>query len=499
MRRQQPRHPEAALRADPPQAGHRSENILDSARTAVAEGHKETGEKAGDHGNDAKSSSFDSQSSSDSKSSAKTPSGDDLIAAAIAFLTGETPPSMKMTSGSGTGSNASVADVARTSAASTTEASPAAKDPSAAQTDGSAASSDSLTGDQAPAQDASAQARGASKADTPAPPQVPLEKGGQSKSDSKADGSGTAPVATGAYKPQVATANAAAAQPTTSEGRSPETQQTEPVKEAGLVKPQADGKQPADDGKQVAGIAADAAKPATAATSSQTQSSALSTPSPVSAQQSQTGTGGHSGTGSEGHGSAAGQQGSTPADTTATNPTAGSASGNEFSVPASSSADRVQPSVKLPEGVARSAVTLQEAVDAVKATFTAANQAGISSARISLSPESLGGIKISLSQTPDGLIARVTADHPEAAQTLQQSAGELKRSLEAGGMSLLRLDIGSSGEQGLGGSGGSQRDGSSADGSWNRGQADGAEEDATSTQSELTVELPSGSLVNVLA
>jgi flagellar hook-length control protein FliK len=169
-----------------------------------------------------------------------------------------------------------------------------------------------------------------------------------------------------------------------------------------------------------------------------------------------------------------------------------------FSLSAGSSAERAQPSVKLPEGVARSAVTLQEAADAVKATFTAANQAGISSARISLTPESLGGIKISLTQTPDGLIARVTADHADAAQTLQQNAGDLKRSLEQSGMSLLRLDIGSSGQQSLGGSGGSRGDGSSTGNSWSSDQADKTEED-TSNPSELTVELPSGSLVNVLA
>ena len=139
-------------------------------------------------------------------------------------------------------------------------------------------------------------------------------------------------------------------------------------------------------------------------------------------------------------------------------------------------------------------MTLQEAVDAVKATFTAANQAGISSARISLSPESLGGIRISLSQTPDGLIARVATDRPEAAQTLQQSAGDLKRSLEQSGMSLLRLDIGSSGEQSLGSFAGSQSDGSSTGGSWSSGQAESADEDTTSNPGEPTVELPSGSL-----
>ncbi len=144
------------------------------------------------------------------------------------------------------------------------------------------------------------------------------------------------------------------------------------------------------------------------------------------------------------------------------------------------------------------AVSLQDAVDAVRATFTAANQAGISSARISLSPASLGGIKISLTQTPDGLVARVATDHPEAAQTLQQNAGDLKRSLEASGMSLLRLDIGSTGQQSLSGFSGSDQEGS-APGSQTGGDPDAVDADETSNPTELTIELSSGSLVNVLA
>jgi flagellar hook-length control protein FliK len=155
----------------------------------------------------------------------------------------------------------------------------------------------------------------------------------------------------------------------------------------------------------------------------------------------------------------------------------------------------------LPDGLVRTSVHLQEAVDAVRATFTAANQAGISSARISLTPASLGGIKISLTQTPDGLVARVATDHPESAQTLQQNSGDLRRSLEASGMSLLRLDIGSSGQQSLPGFTGSDQNGSpsSGNGNWASAPSDSADGDETQTPTELTIELTSGSLVNVLA
>jgi flagellar hook-length control protein FliK len=71
-------------------------------------------------------------------------------------------------------------------------------------------------------------------------------------------------------------------------------------------------------------------------------------------------------------------------------------------------------------------------------------------ARIELSPESLGAIQIHLQHTPDGLVARVVTEHPEAAQTLSQGGDDLKRQLQQNGTVLLRLEIESSGQQGAG-------------------------------------------------
>jgi flagellar hook-length control protein FliK len=152
--------------------------------------------------------------------------------------------------------------------------------------------------------------------------------------------------------------------------------------------------------------------------------------------------------------------------------------------------------------VTRTAVTLQEAAETVRGTFTAMNQAGVSSARISLSPAALGGIKITLSQTSAGLVARVVADHPEATQTLQQAAGDLKRTLEANGTTLLRLDISSSGDQSLSGFSGSDQEGAGTNAGTSGGAEDSvepADDEAGTSPSELTVQLTSGSLVNVLA
>jgi flagellar hook-length control protein FliK len=142
-------------------------------------------------------------------------------------------------------------------------------------------------------------------------------------------------------------------------------------------------------------------------------------------------------------------------------------------------------------------VTLQEAVDAVRATFSAVNQAGVSSARITLSPAALGGIKIALSQTPAGLIARVVADHPEAVQTLAQSADELRSSLTQSGVHVLSLEISSSGQHGADGF--SRQQGYGAGGPHTNVSAPISEAQQSPPITELTVRLASGSLISVLA
>jgi flagellar hook-length control protein FliK len=57
-------------------------------------------------------------------------------------------------------------------------------------------------------------------------------------------------------------------------------------------------------------------------------------------------------------------------------------------------------------------------------------------------PEELGTVEIRLHYGADGISATVHADNPQAAQTLQQAAPDLRRALEAQGMTLLSLDVG---------------------------------------------------------
>jgi len=90
-----------------------------------------------------------------------------------------------------------------------------------------------------------------------------------------------------------------------------------------------------------------------------------------------------------------------------------------------------------------SGVGLHEMIESIHATIEIAARQGATQARISLQPEALGQISIRLSQTAQGLLARVSAQTPAAAQALADARGELHQSLSTLGVSLLRLDIGS--------------------------------------------------------
>jgi hypothetical protein len=93
-----------------------------------------------------------------------------------------------------------------------------------------------------------------------------------------------------------------------------------------------------------------------------------------------------------------------------------------------------------------SGVRMQDMIESIHATVALAARGGLAHARIALEPAELGEIHVHLTQTRDGLVARLTADTPEAARALLGWRGELTDSLSSLGTSLLRLDIGSSGE-----------------------------------------------------
>ncbi len=115
-------------------------------------------------------------------------------------------------------------------------------------------------------------------------------------------------------------------------------------------------------------------------------------------------------------------------------------------------------------------VGLQQAIEAVNASIELAARGGLAQARIALEPEELGEIRIHLTQTTSGLVARVTAENPAAAQALAAGHAELRQSLSSAGLSLTRLHIGhgqmaaGTGEGSAGG-----REGAGAPGTHRRG------------------------------
>jgi flagellar hook-length control protein FliK len=148
-------------------------------------------------------------------------------------------------------------------------------------------------------------------------------------------------------------------------------------------------------------------------------------------------------------------------------------------------------------GGARYTVGLGDVVDTVQLTVATAARDGFSAARISLSPAELGGVRIEISETSDGLAARVIADHPAAAQVLAQSAGELRSALASAGITLAHLDIGSSAEQARSGA-----DDSASSGRRGGAQAeDPADEDLPTVGSDdvTALQLANGVLIDVFA
>lgn len=85
-------------------------------------------------------------------------------------------------------------------------------------------------------------------------------------------------------------------------------------------------------------------------------------------------------------------------------------------------------------------VDLQQTIDAVHATIELASRQGLSQARIALAPAELGEIRIHLSQSSSGLVARLTADTSAGAQALTEGRAELRSSLASLGLSAMHLD-----------------------------------------------------------
>jgi flagellar hook-length control protein FliK len=155
-------------------------------------------------------------------------------------------------------------------------------------------------------------------------------------------------------------------------------------------------------------------------------------------------------------------------------------------------------SAAAPAAPPRPGVRLQQAIETVRQTIELGVRQGFSQARIQLAPPQLGSVRIHLQETSDGLVARVVADHSDAAQTLAHGGADLRRSLQAAGVTLVRLDIEASGQRGA------QPDGRDPSASGRPpAQPGGSGQDTTDPEATIsersTIALPGGALVDVLA
>jgi hypothetical protein len=138
-----------------------------------------------------------------------------------------------------------------------------------------------------------------------------------------------------------------------------------------------------------------------------------------------------------------------------------------------------------------SGVSLQQAIETLHGTIQLASRGGLSQVRIALEPEGLGEIRINLTQTAQGLLARVSAETPVAAQALAAAHTELRQSLSSLGLNLARLDIGRDGHLAAQG-GGTALGGGGRDGAGGGEAPQGGNRPGRSTATTAPTDLASG-------
>ncbi len=147
------------------------------------------------------------------------------------------------------------------------------------------------------------------------------------------------------------------------------------------------------------------------------------------------------------------------------------------------------------------AVPLHRASAAVATLLHVASERGITRAKMALKPAELGGIEIRLQASAAGVAAQVIADSPEAARLLAQAGDDLRRALEARDVTLISLEVSTSGDQEQQSARGEWADGDEAApaGSGRNGSSDADGDDEPTETSHSVIELPGGLLVDVLA
>jgi flagellar hook-length control protein FliK len=140
---------------------------------------------------------------------------------------------------------------------------------------------------------------------------------------------------------------------------------------------------------------------------------------------------------------------------------------------------------------------MQDLADVTGATMRMAVRSGQPIARITLHPDGLGDVQVTMRYHQDGVSAIVTTDNHEAAQALLQAGADLRRSLEAQGVTVHGLDVHLSGDDG-GGHARGERASDLADAMGPTGGDDAADDEAEITIQPSQLPLP-GSQIDVFA
>jgi flagellar hook-length control protein FliK len=126
----------------------------------------------------------------------------------------------------------------------------------------------------------------------------------------------------------------------------------------------------------------------------------------------------------------------------------------------------------------------------IEALVRVATRHGAAEARMELHPQELGSVVVKLRVTPDGLSATFTASNPDAIPQLQQAGEDLRRTLEAKGLTLATLDV-----RAQGGEAGERRD----QRGWGRSRDRRPVEQLDDEPITVTTSIPAGELVDVQA
>ncbi len=140
---------------------------------------------------------------------------------------------------------------------------------------------------------------------------------------------------------------------------------------------------------------------------------------------------------------------------------------------------------------------MQDLADVTGTTMRMAVRSGQPVARITLHPADLGDVQVTMRYHQNGVSAVVTTDNHEAAQALIQAGADLRRSLEAQGVTVHGLDVHLSGDD-RGGNARGERAADMANAMGPNGGDDAADDEAETTIQPSQLPLP-GSQIDVFA